>query len=142
MEMEQLMEKGWKRTAYFMTGGLGYYCLELAWRGRSHPSMILVGGVCFLGLGRIRPQLPLLRRMLEGMSLITGVEFLSGCVLNLWLGLNVWDYSDRPGNVLGQICLLYAFFWSLLTCPAMWLASSCRSHLEEPCCLARKRKTV
>ncbi len=37
-------------------------------------------------------------------GIITAVEFAFGCIFNLWLGLNVWDYSDVPYNVLGQIC--------------------------------------
>ena len=44
----------WKKNcALFVLGGAGYVGLELAWRGRSHISMFLAGGVCFLLLGRL-----------------------------------------------------------------------------------------
>lgn len=56
---------------------------------------------------------------LIGTAVITVVEFASGCVLNLWLGLNIWDYSDLPLNVLGQVCLLYAVLWYFLALPVI-----------------------
>ena len=33
-----------------------------------------------------------------------------GCIVNRKLGWNVWDYSDRRFNVLGQICPLFSRF--------------------------------
>ena len=112
-----------------LTGGLGYYCIELAWRGWSHPSMVAVGGLCFWGMGRL-PDRPLWQRALLGAGLITGVEFLSGCVLNLWLRWAVWDYSRLPGNLLGQICLPYSLMWCLLAIPGTALSAAARQHLE------------
>ena len=47
--------------------------------------------------------------------IITGVEFVTGLIVNVWLGLKVWDYSNLPYNVLGQICLLYVFIWFFLS---------------------------
>ena len=61
-------------------------------------------------MGRL-PDRPLWQRALLGAGLITGVEFLSGCVLNLWLRWAVWDYSRLPGNLLGQICLPFTLLW-------------------------------
>ena len=54
------------------------------------------------------------------------VEFLSGCVLNLWLCLDVWDYSGLPGNVLGQICPAYGLLWFLLMPFAIWAEDTAR----------------
>ena len=112
-----------------LTGGLGYYCIELAWRGWSHPSMVAVGGLCFWGMGRL-PDRPLWQQALLGAGLITGVEFLSGCVLNLWLRWAVWDYSRLPGNLQGQICLPYSLMWCLLAIPGTALSAAARQHLE------------
>lgn len=85
--------------------------------------MVLVGGLCFIGVGRINEVLdwdtPLVLQALIGTAVITVVEFASGCVLNLWLGLNIWDYSDLPLNVLGQVCLLYAVLWYFLALPVI-----------------------
>lgn len=42
---------------------------------------------------------------------VTIIEFLSGLLLNRVLHLNVWDYSDRPLNLLGQVCPLFFLLW-------------------------------
>ena len=42
---------------------------------------------------------------------ITVLEFCTGCIVNLWLGWGVWDYSGMPGNILGQICPQYMLLW-------------------------------
>lgn len=96
-------------------GGLLYIALELAWRGRSHWTMFVLGGLCFLCLGLINEvlpwQMPLWQQVLIGACLITALEFITGCVVNLWLGWEVWDYSGMRGNVLGQICPKYTLLW-------------------------------
>ena len=46
---------------------------------------------------------------------VTGIEFVSGCIVNLWLGWNVWDYSHMPFNLLGQICLPFSLLWVLVS---------------------------
>lgn len=43
--------------------------------------------------------------------LVTAVEFVAGLVLNVWLGLGIWDYSHLPFNLMGQICLQFFFVW-------------------------------
>lgn len=50
-------------------------------------------------------------QMVISAGIITTVEFITGLIVNVWLKLNVWDYSDKPYNVMGQICLLYSNFW-------------------------------
>ena len=42
---------------------------------------------------------------------MTALEFLTGCLVNLWLGWGVWDYSGLSGNILGQICPQYFLLW-------------------------------
>ena len=85
--------------------------------------MVLVGGLCFIGVGRINEVLdwdtPLVLQALIGAGVITAVEFVSGCVLNLWLGLEIWDYSALPFNILGQVCLLYVGLWYFLALPVI-----------------------
>ena len=46
---------------------------------------------------------------------ITLLEFVAGCIINLWCGLNVWDYSELPLNICGQICILFTGYWCLLS---------------------------
>ena len=99
----------------FNVGGLLYILIELLWRGWSHWTMFILGGLCFICLGLINEvlpwQMPLWMQILIGAIGITILELLTGCVVNRWLGWNVWDYSGMPGNILGQICPKYFVLW-------------------------------
>lgn len=53
--------------------------------------------------------------MLIGCVIITALEFAAGCIVNLWLGLDVWDYSQKPLNLLGQISLGSSAAWYFLS---------------------------
>ena len=96
-------------------GGLLYIILELVWRGHSHWTMFALGGLCFALIGLINELIPwcmpLWKQALIGAAIITGLEFLTGCIVNLGLGWHVWDYSGMPLNLLGQICILYILLW-------------------------------
>jgi uncharacterized membrane protein len=113
------MAKSLKYLFLFSFGGIIYILIELLWRGYSHWSMFFLGGMCFLIIGLINEKytwdIPLFIQMLIGAFIITLLEFISGCILNLWLHLHVWDYYDMPFNILGQICLPYMFLWFLLS---------------------------
>lgn len=105
--------------------GAVYVIVEFLWRGYSHFSMFLLAGACGVLIGRINCLLPRITpvwiQMLIGTAIILYGEFVSGCVLNLWLGLDIWDYSDVPLNLLGQICLPYAAAWFFLSLAAILL---------------------
>lgn len=58
----------------------------------------------------IRLGLPLFVRAAAYMLLIFAVEYFSGLMF-VAMGLKIWDYSDLPYNLHGQITLLYAPFW-------------------------------
>ena len=76
----------------FGIGGLIYVLIELIARGRSHWSMFVVGGLAFFLIGCINEKcrkMPLVRQMLIGAIVITALEFVCGCIVNLWLGWNV-----------------------------------------------------
>ena len=109
------MKRYHKEIILWLIGGLLYMGIELIWRGYSHWTMFLLGGLCFVCLGRINEVIPwcmpLWLQVLIGTAIITGLEFITGCIVNLWLGWNVWDYSNVPFNVLGQICLPYILLW-------------------------------
>lgn len=98
-------------------GGLAYVGVELLWRGHSHWTMALLGGLCFVAIGLLNeglypPSLPV--QMLMGAAIVTVAELLTGLIVNVWLGLDVWDYSGMPLNLWGQICLPYSCAWVLL----------------------------
>lgn len=104
-----------KCITLFDTGGILYLAIEIIWRGHSHWTMFVLGGLCFVCLGLLNEvipwEMPLWQQALIGACIITGLEFLTGCIVNLWLGLGVWDYSGMPGNLLGQICPQYFLLW-------------------------------
>lgn len=104
-----------KYLILFDIGGLLYILIEFAWRGWSHWTMFVLGGICFVCLGLINEilswEMPLWQQVLIGSGIITALEFLTGCIVNLWLGWNVWDYSNLTGNILGQVCPQYFILW-------------------------------
>lgn len=119
------MDKILKTITLWLWGGFLYYVIEMLWRGYSHPTMFVVGGLCFLLIGGINNVFPwtlgFVWQSLIGAVAVTAVEFVSGCILNLWLGLGIWNYSGLPLNLLGQICLLFSGLWVLLAAVAIWL---------------------
>lgn len=111
-----------EQSAAFAVGAVGYPCIELLARGRTHWSMALLGGACVLALmwiARRFPAMPLVRQAALGAALITAAEFAVGVTVNLGLGWQVWDYSREFANLLGQICPLFSFFWFLLCLPVL-----------------------
>lgn len=109
----------------WLIGGFIYTYLELVCRGRTHPSMYIVGGVCFLLIGLINEwftfKASLVFQMLLSSVFVTAVEFCTGVIVNIVLGLNVWDYSNMPFNVLGQICLPFSLLWFAISLAAIIL---------------------
>ncbi len=85
----------------------------------THWAMFVLGGLAFLLVGGINEYLswntPIWLQCLIGTGIILLLEFVFGCVLNLWLELHVWDYSNIPFNLFGQICLPFALAWYFLT---------------------------
>jgi len=115
-------------AAVFLIGGAVYSMLEILWRGYTHWSMTLTGGICFTVLYALHVyavRIPFLLRCVIGALCITAAELAVGCTVNLWLGWKVWDYSGIRGNLLGQICLPFSALWLLLCAAA---APLCR-HL-------------
>lgn len=109
-----------KKLSLFALGGAAYVGLELLWRGRSHISMFLAGGGCFVLLGRLRKYtLPLPVRAVAGAGVITAVELLTGLLFNR--DYSVWDYRNMPVHFQGQICLPYTLLWLPLSIGAMEL---------------------
>lgn len=105
-----------KYVFLYQLGGLLYYYIEVIFRGFSHWSMFILGGFCFLFCSIQNEdrawEAPLWRQVLRSVLFVLSGEFITGCMVNLWLGWNVWDYSDMPLNIKGQICLPYAFLFS------------------------------
>ena len=109
------MEKVMYAILFFVMGII-YYFIEILWDGSSHWSMFLLGGVCGLLIGLINEykftwDMALWKQVLIGEAMVLPLEFVVGCIVNLWLKLDVWDYSHMPFNILGQTSLLFAILF-------------------------------
>jgi uncharacterized membrane protein len=124
-----------KKLILFLIGGISYYLIEILWRGYSHLSMFMLGGICFVLIGLINEfydwNMPLWKQMLIACLVVTVAEFVAGVILNIWLGLDIWDYSNLTFNLLGQISLQYSILWFFLSLPAIVLDDWLRYWLFE-----------
>lgn len=98
-----------------LIGGASYLWIEILWRGHTHWTMGVVGGLCFIVIGlsnEILPfDIPLYLQAIIATLLVTLIELIAGLIINIWFGLSVWDYSQLPLNILGQICVPYMLLW-------------------------------
>lgn len=106
-------------------GGSTYVTLEVLWRGYSHWTMLMLAATVFVVIGLLNEvwswQTSLTLQVVTGTIVATVLEFVTGCVVNRWLGWAVWDYSNIPGNLLGQICPQYTAIWTILSLVAILL---------------------
>lgn len=108
-----------------LVGAIGYSIIEILWRGYTHWTMSITGGIGFLLLYLTDLHMQsqnLFFRALVGTAILTFVELVTGCVVNLIFRMGVWDYSSHAGNLLGQICPLYCMLWFLLCISVMPLS--------------------
>ena len=119
-------------TILFGLGAFGYGTLEVLWRGYSHWTMMIAGGICFTLFAVISEKLqglPLLYKCISGSLTVTSIELIFGSIFNICLGMNVWDYSNLPLNLGGQICLLFSVLWGFLCIVAVPAAGAVRKKL-------------
>jgi len=123
-----------KNSLIFLTGSCVYPLLEILWRGYTHASMSLAGGISLVLINRVccekMQKKSLAAKCAAGSLIITGVEFCFGVLVNRILHLGVWDYSHLPMNVFGQICLPFSLIWFVLTLPATFLCRMCSRFTE------------
>ena len=123
--MKEKLKAILKHAVLALCGGCVYFLIEMAWRGHSHWTMAVLGGVCFVLIGEINEfipwNMPLVLQGAIGSGTVTLLELVSGIILSLWLGLGIWDYSNMPFNFLGQICLPFSLLWVALSVVAVIL---------------------
>lgn len=131
-----------KMVVLLLIGGTTYFGIEMLWRGHSHWTMALVGGICFVLIGAINEYLPwelgMIQQAFTGASIVMCVELIAGLILNVWLKLGIWDYSNMPLNLWGQICLPFFFAWVALSVIAIiiddylryWLFNEEKPHYQ------------
>ena len=102
----------------FLIGAIGYGTIEILWRGYTHPTMLVAGGVCFCLfylISQIFKGSHLITKALIAAVSVTVVELCFGVIFNLLLDFKVWDYTSVPLNLFGQICLRFSFMWLFLS---------------------------
>lgn len=63
-----------------------------------------------------------LNRLLEVLAagaFMTLLEFVAGLIFIKGMHVKLWDYSKRPGNIMGIICPLFSLIW--LACGALYI---------------------
>ncbi len=129
------MKQVLKLVALWFCLGTLYFALEGFWRipqgGYANIAMLPVGGLCGVAVGGINQcprfyKLPVILQSALGTVIVLAVEFGAGCLLNLHLGLHLWNYSGRFGNIMGQICLPYALLWFAMMPLCIWTEDTLR----------------
>ncbi len=121
-----------KKCILFYLGGGVYMTLEFLWRGRSHYSMFLLGGLCFLLMGKLSKLLrkvSLSLQLLASSAMITSLELITGLLVNR--NYAVWDYRNMPYNFLGHICLPFSLLWIPISLLGMLLYDRADRLLEK-----------
>lgn len=108
--------KPWMKYLFlFYMGGSIYYYIEVMFRGYSYLSMFVLGGICFIYCGlqneKTAWDYPFWKQLAKSELFVLIAEFITGCILNLWFGLGIWDYSNLPGNILGQTSWQFALLF-------------------------------
>lgn len=120
-----------KNLVIFLAGGTIYYIIEFVYKSfisnsPTHWTMFLLGGILALFIDLENEYIPwemsLIKQGCLGALVITILEFIFGVILNIWLGLGIWDYSHLPFNIIGQICLPFTIIWFFLALVWIFLA--------------------
>ena len=120
--------------------GTTYFFVEVVFktlRGRPETiswTMLALAILLTIPLERFGAELPWdcplwLQALICGTA-ITAAELAAGLVLNICLGMAVWDYSSLPGNLWGQICPQFWALWCLLSLPMIVILDWLRYAVE------------
>ena len=136
------MQRFFKYACLFLIGAFFYSVMELCFRSYTHFSMAVAGGSSLSLYALFRPLChgSIIKKCLLACFVITTVEFMSGVFINIHLSLDIWNYSHLPLNFLGQICLLYSFFWMLLAIPMDFIAETVDGFFTSPLYLDTKSR--
>ena len=61
----------------------------------------------------------LILSFIANLLVCTAIEFFMGLAVNA--DLQLWDYSDMFGNIMGQVCILYSSFFGLVATLMTWI---------------------
>jgi hypothetical protein len=108
--------------------GTTYYGVEMLYRGYSHISMWMLAGMLGILIGLINQHkltwdMPLWKQLLIGECIVLPLEFITGLIVNVWLQLNVWNYSGLwlSEYFLNQSSPLFALLFAPLILLAIFI---------------------
>jgi uncharacterized membrane protein len=115
-----------KSFVLWLVLGMCYAQLELFFRGETYLPMTFIGGLAgvLVGLLGRKPsssKLKMWQLCLLGTLIVLDIEYISGCICNIRLGMMLWDYSGYRYNINGQVCAKLAAIWFLLIPFALWV---------------------
>ena len=109
-----------KHAFLFVIFGIIYFIIETVYKRQlTHWSMFVLAGIIGILIGSINEYIPwgmpFWIQCGIGMTIATLAEGISGLILNIWLGLSVWDYSHTPLNFFCHQCSVpFCAVWYLL----------------------------
>lgn len=123
--MQKKYKNIYEYQTVFNSGAIIYMLIELIYRGHTHFTMILTGGICALAIhfeNKMFHSSKFVFRCAVAALAVTLIELFVGITVNVILKWNVWDYSYMKFNILGQICPLFSLYWFFLSIPAIKLS--------------------
>ena len=127
----------------YAIGAIGYSFIEILWRGHTHWSMGLLGGICMITIYFLNihfKNMNILIKAALAAVVITVFELVTGVIVNIIFDLAVWDYSQMRFNILGQISLLYSFLWYILCIPCLILCKILKHRIFDV--LSKQQKAL
>lgn len=111
------MKNIFRKITLFILCGIIYCLVEIIWRGYTHVSMFILAGL--LGVFCIDTpnniygyDLDYFLQVIISTILCTLGEGICGLIVNVWLKLSVWNYSNLFGTFFfGQCNIFFVFAW-------------------------------
>lgn len=117
------MKDIWKRvikyTVLFVAFSALYVWIEIMFRNRSDRSMIFLSGTVGIIIGLLNNVIPwsmglVQQGLIGGFLIVTPMEYFVGKFL-VNQDLSIWNYSNMPCNIDGQICLSFTLIWCIIS---------------------------
>ncbi len=119
---------------FILFGGTIYYYIEILYRGYSHYSMFLCGGLIFYVISLFNrccmSSFHFVTRMIICTFIITTIELTFGIIFNLNLQMQIWDYSSHYYHYKGQVCLTFSILWFFLSFPILYIEPKIRKIMQ------------
>ena len=117
--MKDILKRVIKYTVLFIAFSALYVWIEIMFRNRSDRSMMALSGVWGVTLGLLNNIIPwsmglVQQGLIGGFLIVTPMEYFVGKFL-VNQDLSIWNYSNMPWNIDGQICLPFTLIWCIIS---------------------------